>query len=175
MTNETHFGYTVVILNNFLFQITVFLGGKSRKTTIVSSLKLLWIDKKPEFYINHYSIVCQKDFARNRVNFWKKTNFFLCVFNLRTFYVYFRSRHVYRFPTKMKLFSWKRAFLLFATTVFTLYVIHSYFFGQSSSHSSLRYVFFHLFVVICLVLLHQQNHSYPGLNESCPGYIIFCP
>ena len=72
MTNETHFGYTVVILNNFLFQITVFLGGKSRKTTIVSSLKLLWIDKKPEFYINHYSIVCPKDFARNRANFWKR-------------------------------------------------------------------------------------------------------
>jgi len=34
--------------------------------------------------------------------------------------------------------SWKRAFLLIATTIFSIYVVHSFFFGHDSSHTSLR-------------------------------------
>ena len=51
---KTHFGHTIVIFGNFLFNITVFLDQELWKMTIVSSLKLLKINRTPAFYIHQY-------------------------------------------------------------------------------------------------------------------------
>ena len=50
--HETYFMYTMVIFGDILFKITLFLGKKLKKMTIVSKLKLLKINRMPAFYIH---------------------------------------------------------------------------------------------------------------------------
>ena len=59
----------MVIFSNLFFKATVNLGGKSRKLTIVSSLKLLKINRTPVFYIHQYGMYYKRIFKREEHSF----------------------------------------------------------------------------------------------------------